>query len=77
MFWLAGKIGADDGNSLSFMQPYQNRMNVFVQPRAGGEPVRVTSETERDVAGYFWKGSGRIVYLKDFKGDENSSRDHR
>ena len=53
------------------MQPYQNRMNVFVQPRAGGEIVRVTSETERDVAGYFWKGSDRIVYRKDFKGDEN------
>lgn len=60
-----------DGNSIAFMQPYQNRMNVFVQPRAGGPAVRVTSETERDVAGYFWKGSGRIVYLKDFKGDEN------
>ena len=60
-----------DGNTLAFMQPYQNRMNVFVQPRAGGEPLRLTSETERDVAGYFWKGSRRIVYLKDFKGDEN------
>lgn len=60
-----------DGNTLSFMQPYQNRMNVFVQPRAGGEPVRLTSETERDIAGYFWKGPRRIVYLKDFKGDEN------
>jgi len=60
-----------DGNRISFMQPYQNRMNVFVQPRAGGEIVRVTSETERDVAGYFWKGSNRIVYLKDFKVDEN------
>jgi dipeptidyl aminopeptidase/acylaminoacyl peptidase len=60
-----------DGNSISFMQPYRSRMNVFVQPRAGGEAVRVTSETERDVWGYFWKGSGRIVYRKDFKGDEN------
>jgi dipeptidyl aminopeptidase/acylaminoacyl peptidase len=60
-----------DGNSISFMQPYRSRMNVFVQPRAGGEAVRVTSETERDVAGYFWKGSGRIVYRKDHKGDEN------
>jgi dipeptidyl aminopeptidase/acylaminoacyl peptidase len=60
-----------DGKSLAFMQPYQGRMNVFVQPRAGGEPVRVTNETERDVWGYFWKGSGRIVYQKDFKGDEN------
>jgi dipeptidyl aminopeptidase/acylaminoacyl peptidase len=60
-----------DGNSISFMQPYQSRMNVFVQPRAGGEALRVTNEIERDVAGYFWKGSNRIVYLKDFKGDEN------
>ena len=60
-----------DGKSLAFMQPYQSRMNVFVQPRAGGEAVRITSETERDVWGYFWKGSGRIVYQKDFKGDEN------
>ena len=60
-----------DGNAIAFMQPYQNRMNVFVRPRAGGPAVRVTSETERDVAGYFWKGPRRIVYVKDFKGDEN------
>jgi len=60
-----------DGARFSFIQPYQRRLNVFVQPRAGGPAVRVTSETERDIAGYFWKGSGRIVYLKDFKGDEN------
>jgi dipeptidyl aminopeptidase/acylaminoacyl peptidase len=60
-----------DGNNISFVQPYRNRLNVFVQPRADGPSLRVTSETERDVAGYFWKGSGRIVYLKDFKGDEN------
>jgi Tol biopolymer transport system component len=40
-----------DGNSIAFMQPYENRMNVFVQPRAGGPVVRLTSETERDVAG--------------------------
>lgn len=60
-----------DGNSIAFLQPHENRMNVFVRPRAGGPAVRITSETDRDVAGYFWKGSRRIVYLKDFKGDEN------
>ncbi len=60
-----------DGNSISFLQPYRQRKNVFVQPRAGGEAVRVTGETERDVALYAWKGPNRIVYLKDFKGDEN------
>jgi dipeptidyl aminopeptidase/acylaminoacyl peptidase len=60
-----------DGRNMSFMQPYRGRMNVFVQARAGGPAVRVTGETERDVAQYFWKGSRRIVYLKDFAGDEN------
>lgn len=60
-----------DGSRIAFMQPWHSRMNVFVRPRSGGEAVRVTAETERDVAGYFWKGSNRIIYLKDFKGDEN------
>jgi Tol biopolymer transport system component len=60
-----------DGATISFLQPYQRRMNVFVQPRAGGPVLRVTGETERDVMEYGWKGPGRIVYLKDFKGDEN------
>jgi dipeptidyl aminopeptidase/acylaminoacyl peptidase len=60
-----------NGERFAFIQPYQRRLNVFVQSRKGGAPVRITSETERDIAGYFWKGSDRIVYLKDFKGDEN------
>jgi dipeptidyl aminopeptidase/acylaminoacyl peptidase len=61
-----------NGAHISFMQRYQSRMNVFVQARAGGPAVRVTGETERDIADYYWKGSGRIAYLKDFKGDGNS-----
>jgi dipeptidyl aminopeptidase/acylaminoacyl peptidase len=59
------------GTSLSYMAPYKNRRNVFVQSRRGGAAVQVTQETERDIAGYFWKGDDRIVYVKDFKGDEN------
>jgi dipeptidyl aminopeptidase/acylaminoacyl peptidase len=58
-----------DGNYISYLAPYERRMNVFVKP-AGGAATRVTSETERDIAGYFWKGN-RILYVKDFGGDEN------
>lgn len=58
-----------DGNYISYLAPYERRMNVFVK-RAGGAATRVTSETERDIAGYFWKGN-RILYVKDFGGDEN------
>lgn len=60
-----------DGNYLSFMQPVNSRMNVFVQ-KIGEETVtQVTFATERDIAGYFWKGNNRIIYVQDSKGDEN------
>jgi len=59
-----------DGRYISWLGPWERRLNVFVRPAAGGEAVRVTSETARDIGGYFWKGE-RIVYVKDFGGDEN------
>jgi dipeptidyl aminopeptidase/acylaminoacyl peptidase len=61
-----------DGRTLSFMQPWERRMNIFVQ-RAGNrdEPVRITAEKDRDIRDYFWKGPDRVVFLKDVGGDEN------
>ena len=61
-----------DGRTLSFMQPWERRMNIFVQ-RAGSrdEPVRITAEKDRDIRDYFWKGPDRVVFLKDVGGDEN------
>jgi dipeptidyl aminopeptidase/acylaminoacyl peptidase len=66
----AGFDLSEDGHYLSWLAPYHKRMNVFIRPVAGGRARRVTSETERDLAGYFWKGD-RILYMKDFGGDEN------
>lgn len=64
---------SDDGKWISHLAPYQNRLNIFV--RAVDAPlqsaVRLTSETSRDIAGYFWKGNDNLVYIKDFGGDEN------
>jgi len=61
---------SQDGKYLSWLAPYKTRLNVFVRPLAGGKARRVTSETARDLSGYFWKGD-RILYEKDFGGDEN------
>src|SRR5262245_50754660 len=58
-----------DGNYISYLAPYERRLNVIIKPTAG-TATRVTSETARDIAGYFWKGD-RILYVKDFGGDEN------
>lgn len=60
-----------DGKCLSFLAPWNRRLNIFVQQTGDKEAVRLTSETERDIAGYMWKGNGRILFVKDVAGDEN------
>jgi dipeptidyl aminopeptidase/acylaminoacyl peptidase len=62
-----------DGSYIAFMAPYKSRMNIFVQKMGKDkkEPVRITSQEDRDIAGYFWANNGRIAYLKDNGGDEN------
>lgn len=65
-----------DGSFISWLAPLQtdtgtNRMNIVVQNRRDGSARVVTNETARDIAGYTWKNSNRILYVKDFSGDEN------
>ena len=60
-----------NGEFFSFLAPWESRLNVFVQKTGENEAVRITSETERDIAGYLWKGDNRILFLKDTGGDEN------
>ena len=71
---------SEDGKTLGFMQPVSvdgaaRRLNIFVQKLEGSRPVgdarRVTAETARDINNYFWKGSDRVLFQKDFGGDEN------
>ncbi|MFP4090109.1 MAG: S9 family peptidase, partial [Cyclobacteriaceae bacterium] len=60
-----------DGNYISYMAPYQDRMNIHVQKIGEDKVKRITSITDRDIAGYFWADDERIVYLRDNGGDEN------
>ncbi len=60
-----------DGSYFSYLAPYESRMNIFVQKRGTNEATRLTSETDRDIAGYFWPNNNQILYLKDDGGDEN------
>jgi len=60
-----------NGEYFSFMAPFENRMNIFVQKRGEEAQVQLTFETARDVAGYFWPNDKQIIYLKDSGGDEN------
>jgi len=60
-----------DGKYYSYMAPYENRLNVFVQERGKEESIRLTSETDRDIAGYFWPNNEQILFVKDDGGNEN------
>jgi dipeptidyl aminopeptidase/acylaminoacyl peptidase len=66
-----GYLLSPDGKTLSYLAPWESRMNVWVRPTAGGEAKRVTSEKDRDIRDYFWKGNDFLVYAQDTKGDEN------
>ncbi len=59
------------GKYFSFMAPYKDRMNVFIQEIGKDEVTQVTFETERDLSGYTWGSETRILFLKDTGGDEN------
>jgi len=60
-----------DGEFFAFMMPWKQRLNVYVQKIGEDDFVRVTSETDRDVAEYSWANNYRLVYIKDERGDEN------
>ncbi|MBE0649143.1 MAG: S9 family peptidase [Bacteroidales bacterium] len=60
-----------DGKYYSYMAPYENRMNIFVQEIGTDSSIRLTSETDRDISNYFWKNPTRILFMKDTGGDEN------
>lgn len=73
-FRLSQRTGyqiSPDGQHVSYLAPYERCLNLFVEPTGGGASVRLTSETERNVAGYAWAGPGRLLFMKDTAGDEN------
>jgi len=61
-----------DGKMLCYMAPWKNRQNIYVMPVGSTDSAtRITSETERNYSSYDWASPDRIVFEKDFGGDEN------
>jgi dipeptidyl aminopeptidase/acylaminoacyl peptidase len=60
-----------DGKFISFLQPYNNRMNVFVQSADGDSALRITSETDANISWYTWVNNSEIIFLKDNGRDSN------
>jgi len=62
-----------DGQHLAFLQPVNQRLNLFSQPVDGDEALQLTDVTDRDIAGFLWASSKRLIYIRDNGGDENFS----
>lgn len=61
-----------DGTYLAYLAPYESRMNIHIQKMGSdAAPVRITSSTDRDLSGFMWASNDRILYIRDFGGDEN------
>jgi dipeptidyl aminopeptidase/acylaminoacyl peptidase len=60
-----------NGAYISYLKPYEKRLNVFVKSIYGGEEIRVTGCEDRNIARYIFANENRIVYMKDNGGDEN------
>lgn len=69
-----GKVSytlSPNGEYFAYKMPYKDRQNVFVQKVGDKKATRITSVTDRDIAGYFWATNNRILYIKDNGGNEN------
>src|ERR1700722_19525851 len=59
------------GELIGFLKPVDSRLNIFVQPKSGGDAKQITQVKDRDIRSFFWKGDKYLLYLKDNGGDEN------
>ena len=61
-----------DGETIAWLAPDDNVMNVWVGALDGTGARAVTRDTERGISTYFWSADSRhIFYLQDVGGDEN------
>ena len=68
------KIGfkiSPNGEYLSFLMPWQHRLNIYIQKMGEEQATRITESTQRDITEYLWANDQSLIYLMDRNGDEN------
>jgi len=54
-----------DGKYLSYLKPYKDKQNLFIQSLADGKERVATSFTDNSVRDYFWTYNNQIVFNQD------------
>lgn len=60
-----------DGKFISFLQPYQGKLNVFIRSLESDSIKRITSFTDQSVQYYFWAGNNHILYGRNSGAGDN------
>lgn len=60
-----------DGKYVSFLQPYKNRLNIFIEELANKKITQLTADTIQGIYNCFWGNNNQLLFLRDNKGDEN------
>ncbi|MCG8697679.1 MAG: S9 family peptidase [Bacteroidales bacterium] len=60
-----------DGNHVSYMAPWETRLNIFVKKTGKEEVNQITFEKDRSIHGYMWANENRILYIRDEGGNED------
>ncbi|MCK5412574.1 MAG: S9 family peptidase, partial [Gemmatimonadetes bacterium] len=69
---IAGAQISPNGQFVSFLKPYKDKLNVYVREIGSSEERRMTTDTIRPVRGYFWSADGSmLLYVQDKGGNEN------
>ena len=59
------------GETIAFLKPWKNRLNIYIQGNKNKEAKRLTSSRDRDIRSYFWKTDDILIFSQDKGGDEN------
>lgn len=54
-----------DGKYLSYLKPYKDKQNLFIQTLADGKERVATSFTDNSIRDYFWTYNNQIVFNQD------------
>jgi len=60
-----------DGKFISYLKPYQGKLNLFVQSLTSKASFRISSFTDQSVRNYFWASNTHLLYYKDNGAREN------
>jgi dipeptidyl aminopeptidase/acylaminoacyl peptidase len=69
---IAGAQISPDGEWMSYLKPYEDKLNIYVKRFGSDEERLMTTDTVRPVRGYFWAiDSEKLLYVQDKGGNEN------